>query len=44
LSAPTLKDNQVKADRETDTLSVTEILTSALTEIIEMNLTSYMEE
>ena len=38
-----LKRNVRQADGETDTLSATEILTNALTEIIEMKLISYMD-
>ena len=38
-----LKRNVRQDDGETDTLSATEILTNALTEIIEMKLTSYMD-
>ena len=38
-----LKRNVRQADGETDTLSATEILTNALTEIIEMKLMSYMD-
>ena len=38
-----LKRNVRQADGETDTLSAAEILTNALTEIIEMKLTSYMD-
>ena len=38
-----LKRNVRQADGETDMLSTTEILTNALTEIIEMKLTSYMD-
>jgi len=38
-----LKRNVRQASRETDTLSATEILTNALTEIIEMKLMSYMD-
>ena len=37
------KRNVRQADGETDTLSATEILTNALTEIIEMKLRSYMD-
>ena len=38
-----LKRDVRQADGETDTLSATEILTNALTEIIELKLTSYMD-
>ena len=38
-----LKRNIRQADGEIDSLSATEILTNALTEIIEMKLTSYMD-
>ena len=38
-----LKLNVRQADGETDTLSASEILTNALTEIIEMKLISYMD-
>ena len=38
-----LKRNLRSANEDTDTLSATEILTNALTEIIEMKLMSYME-
>ena len=38
-----LKRNVRQADGETDTFSATEILTNALTEIIEMKLISYMD-
>ena len=38
-----LKQNVRQVDGETDTLSATEILTNALTEIIEMKLISYMD-
>ena len=38
-----LKRNERQAEAESDTLSATQILTNALTEIIEMKLTSYMD-